>query len=201
MRNCTMLMALGLLITPGCALMGSAISEPTITPMPNNAFEISMRGGVMTQRESLQSEWIKVAGKQCADYTVVSRDFATQYDMPTLSGIIKCKNKHSSKSGLVTTPSQPETQPKAQPVARREENKYERKTISPNTASSSASMIISQPKTKLRKKPSYKSDVVKNIKKGEVVQVIKQRDEWYLVELPGGETGWCQKSSLSVKTP
>jgi hypothetical protein len=79
-----------LLLCSGCAMMGITISAPIITPMPNNAFEISMRGGVMTQRESLQSEWIKVAGKQCADYEVVSRDFATQYDMPTLSGIIKC---------------------------------------------------------------------------------------------------------------
>jgi len=80
-----------LMLASGCAMMGSSISEPVITAMPNNSFEISMKGGVMTQRDALQSEWIKVANKQCTSYEVVTRDFATQYDMPTLSGIIKCK--------------------------------------------------------------------------------------------------------------
>ncbi|MBI5886294.1 MAG: hypothetical protein HZB85_06905 [Deltaproteobacteria bacterium] len=82
-----------LLITVGCAMMGSKISKPEITSMPNNSFEISLRGGVMTKRESLQAEWLKVATQKCADYEIISRDFALQYDMPTLSGVIKCKKK------------------------------------------------------------------------------------------------------------
>ena len=88
-----MLAILTIVITAGCAMMGSKISKPQITSMPNNSFQIDLRGGVMTKRETLQVEWLKVAGQKCEDYEIISRDFALQYDMPTISGIIKCKKK------------------------------------------------------------------------------------------------------------
>ncbi len=68
-----------------------------------------------------------------------------------------------------------------------------------STSSSSASMIVNVNKAKLRKKPSDKAGIVKTLKKGEEVQVIKQDQGWCLIELAGGETGWCQKGSLALR--
>lgn len=66
-----------------------------------------------------------------------------------------------------------------------------------STTSASASMVVIGNKAKLRKSPSAKAAVIKTLKKGEEVQVVKLKDEWCLIELSGGETGWCLKGSLA----
>lgn len=96
---------------------------------------------------------------------------------------------------------QPVAQPAAQPVARSVTQPVEKKSESSiahqNTPPSAASMVVIESKAKLRKSPSAKAVVIKTLKKGEEVQVIKQKDGWCLVELAGGETGWCLRSSLA----
>ncbi len=70
-------------------------------------------------------------------------------------------------------------------------------SVSPqNTTTASSSMTVTGNKAKIRKKPTTKADIVKTIKKGEVVQVIKQSDDWFQVELASGDVGWCHKSVL-----
>ena len=66
------------------------------------------------------------------------------------------------------------------------------------TTSSVTSMVVTNNKAKLRQKPSANSGVVKSLKKGNVVQLIKERDGWCLIELASGETGWCQKALLAT---
>lgn len=66
----------------------------------------------------------------------------------------------------------------------------------PISTSSTTSMVVIGNKAKIRKKPSTKADIVRTIKKGEVVQVIKQSDEWFQIELASGDVGWCHKSVL-----
>ena len=113
---------------------------------------------------------------------------------------------HSSSSSgkSVPTKSTSEDQPKviqAEPVTQAVTGAVEQQTqpsVSPqNTGSSIESMVVIESKAKLRKKPSSKANVVKNLKKGEEVQVIKQKDGWFLIKLAGGETGWCVKGSLA----
>jgi uncharacterized protein YgiM (DUF1202 family) len=60
-------------------------------------------------------------------------------------------------------------------------------------------MVVIDGKAKLRKSPSAKAAAIKTLKKGEEVQVIKEKDGWCLVELAGGETGWCLKVALAQK--
>ena len=60
-------------------------------------------------------------------------------------------------------------------------------------------MIVNEGKVTLRKNPSAKAAAIKTLKKGEEVQVIKEKDGWCLVELAGGETGWCLKGALAQK--
>jgi len=71
------------------------------------------------------------------------------------------------------------------------------KTDVRKTPTTSTSMTVIGSKVKLRKSPSSKSTSIKTLKKGEEVQVIKQKDDWCLIELVSGETGWCQKVSLT----
>lgn len=99
----------------------------------------------------------------------------------------------------VTNTSASEEQPKtiqktriAQPV----ETKSEPSIAVQSTSSSSESMVVIGNKAKIRKKPSRKADIVKTMKKGEAVQVIKQSDEWVQIELASGDVGWCHKSVL-----
>lgn len=66
----------------------------------------------------------------------------------------------------------------------------------PISTFSTTSMVVTGNKAKIRKKPSAKAAVVKTIKKGEVVQVIKQSDDWFQIELASGDVGWCHKSVL-----
>lgn len=72
------------------------------------------------------------------------------------------------------------------------------KALSPAPIStfSTTSMVVTENKSKIRKKPSTKAAIVKTLKKGEVVQVIKQSDDWFQVELASGDVGWCHKSVL-----
>ena len=68
-----------------------------------------------------------------------------------------------------------------------------------STTSISGPVIVNVNKVKLRAKPSSKAAVVKTLKKGEEVQVVKFKDQWCLIELKGGETGWCLRDSLAPK--
>jgi uncharacterized protein YgiM (DUF1202 family) len=83
----------------------------------------------------------------------------------------------------------------AQPV----EKKSEPSAVSQNITSSYGSMIVNESKVKLRTKPSANATVIKTMQKGEEVQIVKQKDEWCLIELIGGETGWCLKGALVNK--
>jgi hypothetical protein len=64
---------------------------------------------------------------------------------------------------------------------------------------SSVSMVVIENNAKLRKRPSINATVLKTLKKGGDVQVIKQKDEWCLIETSDGETGWCQRRSLAQR--
>jgi len=108
------------------------------------------------------------------------------------TGRVKSAPTRSTSEDLPKTVS---TQPVAQPV----EKKSDSTVALQSTSSSSASMIVNVNKAKLRKKPSDKAGIVKTLKKGEEVQVIKQDQGWCLVELAGGETGWCQKGYLALR--
>jgi len=93
----------------------------------------------------------------------------------------------------------PQAAPVAQPVVQTVEKKSESSVVNQNTPPSSTSMVVIDSKTKLRKNPSAKAATIKTLKKGEEVQVIKEKDGWCLVELASGETGWCLKGSLALK--
>ena len=70
--------------------------------------------------------------------------------------------------------------------------------VAPQTkANIPSKMIVAASKEKIRKKPSNSATVVKSLKKGEVVQVIKQQDDWSQVELVSGDVGWCRNSALT----
>lgn len=88
---------------------------------------------------------------------------------------------------------------KEEPVAQPAENKTEASAAHQNTPTSSTSMVVINSKAKLRKSPSTKAAVIKTLKKGEEVQMLKQKDGWCLVELAGGETGWCLKGALAQR--
>jgi hypothetical protein len=94
---------------------------------------------------------------------------------------------------------EPVAQPAPQPVAQPIEKKPEPSVEPKNATTSSFPMVVAESKAKLRKNPSAKAAAIKTLKKGEEVQVIKEKDGWCLVELAGGETGWCLKSALVQK--
>lgn len=176
------------MLISGCAILGDQIGQPQITPMPNNKIEISMRGGVMTKRETLQAEWLKVASQRCSNYEILSRDFALQYDMPTLTGVIKCNGAPKK-----TPPSQNADDTEARPAttAAPRETRPE-----PRSNKSAASAAVAASTTKLRKTASKEAAVVKTLKKGESIAIVKQKGEWLLVETSTGEVGWCHKSGV-----
>lgn len=98
----------------------------------------------------------------------------------------------------VSEPKKIKAQPAAKPIAQTVEKKSEPTVAPQNTTPSpaSTSMVATGNKAKIRKKPSTKADVVKTMKKGEEVRVIKQKDDWFQIELASGEVGWCHKSVL-----
>lgn len=98
-------------------------------------------------------------------------------------------NKTESRPNYIQTP----------PLTPPAETKSERNVASESQISSNGAMVVSENKVKLMQKPSTKAPVVKTLAKGVTVQVVKQKDGWFLVELGGGETGWCQKGSLATK--
>jgi len=103
----------------------------------------------------------------------------------------------STKSTSEDLPKTKKTEPQEQAVAQPIENKSERGSSSQGPTTASVTMVVIESKAKLRQKASSKATVIKNLKKGEEVQVIKQKDGWCLVELAGGETGWCHNSVLA----
>ncbi|MBK5275602.1 MAG: SH3 domain-containing protein [Desulfuromonadales bacterium] len=104
--------------------------------------------------------------------------------------------KNESAPARAVSEDQPQKK-QAQPVAQPVETKSEISVAPNSTSSSIESMVVIESKAKLRKKPSANAAVIKNLKKGEVVHVIKQKGGWCLVELAGGETGWCAIGSLA----
>lgn len=85
------------------------------------------------------------------------------------------------------------------PVAQIAEKKSGPSIGNQNPPPSSASMVVITSKAKLRKSPSAKATVIKTLKRGEEVQVIKEKNGWCLIELAGGETGWCLKGALAQR--
>ena len=77
-------------------------------------------------------------------------------------------------------------------------NKTEKKIDQPNTEQTLPVLVVKS-KVTLRKSPKDKAATIKTLKKGEEVQVIKEKNDWSLVELSGGKTGWIPKSSLTQK--
>jgi hypothetical protein len=77
--------------------------------------------------------------------------------------------------------------------------KSEKKTTESEGSAGSFAMIVAAHNAKVRKTPSTHAPVLKTLKKGDSVTCIKERDEWFLVELQGGETGWCHKSVLNKR--
>jgi len=67
----------------------------------------------------------------------------------------------------------------------------------PATTAVSTSMVVIENKGKLRKTPAKNAGILKTLKKNDLVKVIKQKDEWFMVELDSGEVGWCHKSILA----
>lgn len=87
-----------------------------------------------------------------------------------------------------------------------EDKKFERakkataeKTVSTDDAStlSSSAKVAFLIKYKLRKNPSSKAAIVKNLERGEEARIIKQQDEWFQVELASGGIGWCHQSAIT----
>lgn len=72
--------------------------------------------------------------------------------------------------------------------------------VAPNSGPYSAqTMVVIANKTALRKKPSNSSEILKKLNKGEVVNAVKEKDQWLIIELASGEVGWCHKSLLNQK--
>lgn len=119
------------------------------------------------------------------------------------------KNKHTvtskteSAPTLVPTSVQNKTINKSTPkhLNNKEVNKTldsvtEIKSSQPEANPAPVQMIVANSMAKIRKKPSTKAAIVKNLKKGEQVQVIKRQDEWFQIEVASGDVGWCHKSVL-----
>lgn len=102
------------------------------------------------------------------------------------------RQSNSNTPAPVEAPKSVQEKPLTSPV----ETKSESRDAIQKTSSSPATMIVTGNKAKIRKKPSTKAEIVKTVQKGAVVQVIKQSDEWYQVELDSGDIGWCQKSVI-----
>ena len=59
-------------------------------------------------------------------------------------------------------------------------------------------MVVSANKANLRKQPNSKASILMSLKKGTVVKVIEQKDEWFMIKLDSGDVGWCHKSTLAL---
>jgi hypothetical protein len=100
-------------------------------------------------------------------------------------------NKPTSEIQPKMTKDEPVAAPVAQPITQTAEKKSAPNVSPQSTPPPSPSMTVNNSKAKLRKSPSKNAAAIKTLKKGEEVQVIKEKDGWCLVELAGGETGWC----------
>jgi len=58
--------------------------------------------------------------------------------------------------------------------------------------------IIFSPKTELMTEPNLTSDTVTVLHEGTKVKVLKQEDDWYLVQLPDGKKAWIPQSDLKI---
>ena len=58
--------------------------------------------------------------------------------------------------------------------------------------------IVFSPKTELMTEPNLTSDTVAILHEGTKVKVLKQEDNWYLVQLPDGKKAWIPLSDLKI---
>ncbi|MCM2358057.1 MAG: SH3 domain-containing protein [Geobacteraceae bacterium] len=84
-----------------------------------------------------------------------------------------------------------------QPATKSVADKPKGRIESQETAPASPLTLTVGSKANLRKSPSTKAVVVKTLREGEEVKVIKQKDNWFQVQLANGEVGWCHKSVLT----
>ena len=82
------------------------------------------------------------------------------------------------------------------PIEKKPEPAVPTVTTQETSQASLSFMVINQNKAKLRKTPNKNAGVLKTLNKGDEVKIVKQKDEWFLVELSGGDVGWCHKSAL-----
>jgi len=58
--------------------------------------------------------------------------------------------------------------------------------------------IVFSPKTELMTEPNLTSDRVSVLHEGTKVKVLKQEDDWYLIQLPDGKKAWVPQSDLKI---
>jgi hypothetical protein len=54
-------------------------------------------------------------------------------------------------------------------------------------------LAIKVPVGRVREGPSLNSRIKFRLKKGQMVSIVEQKDEWYLVKLPDGRAGWAHQ--------
>ena len=60
------------------------------------------------------------------------------------------------------------------------------------------SAVVASSKAEVRYGPSQRDKVAFRLVEGLKVQVQEERDDWYLVGLVNGESGWCEKKNLEL---
>jgi hypothetical protein len=69
------------------------------------------------------------------------------------------------------------------------------------TTDSNVKQVVAQLKNvKFYDTPSLKGEVVHSVPKGTVINVLKERKKWYLVEASNGLTGWIDKYWVYIST-
>jgi len=58
--------------------------------------------------------------------------------------------------------------------------------------------IVFSPKTELMTEPNLTSEAVTVLHEGTKVKVLKQENDWYLVQLPDGKKAWVPQSDLKI---
>ena len=189
-----------LLLITGCALpvwTKPGASQDEFSKVKYNCMRESQQGYSESQREGYiaSSSSGSKTNDQLFTMCMNSHGWYLQWPKKDENKSEPIKNENKSEPKKVKHKSEPKkVEHKSEP--KEVENKSEPKIEQQSPTTSFSQMIVTGSKAKIRKKPSTKAAVVKTIKKGEVVQVIKQSDEWFQVELVTGDVGWCHKSVL-----
>jgi Bacterial SH3 domain len=144
------------------------------------------------QRESAGSIGGNVNPEQVTITDIDKSMTMWKWDATTSTGTYNCSTSFFDTKTFCFKAKKIRAKSAAQPV----EKNLEPSVVPQNMSSSSSTMVVASSKAKIRKKPSTKAAVVKNLKKEEEVQVIKQQEDWFQVELVSGDVGWCHKSVL-----